>query len=116
MRGYYIRNSYFFLYFCTDFNLSSKMQPFELPEYEGVLLLEEVVDVKELVVYNDDINTFEHVINTLVQICGHEHSQAEQCAILIHTKGKCSVKLGSYDELVPMRTGIVDRGICAEIF
>ena len=92
------------------------MQPFELPEYEGVLLLEEVVDVKELVVYNDDINTFEHVINTLVQICGHEHSQAEQCAILIHTKGKCSVKLGSYDELVPMRTGILDRGICAEIF
>ena len=49
------------------------MQPFELPEYEGVLLLEEVVDVKELVVYNDDINTFEHVINTLVQICGHEN-------------------------------------------
>jgi ATP-dependent Clp protease adaptor protein ClpS len=93
----------------------NKMQPFELPEYEGVLLLEEVVDEKELVVYNDDINTFDHVINTLIQVCGHQQQQAEQCTILIHTIGRCSVKLGSYEELVPMRTGIVDRGICAEI-
>lgn len=83
-----------------------------------VEVLEEDVDseaVRDLVVYNDDVNTFDHVINTLIRICQHSAEQAEQCTYLIHYKGKCTVKNGSFPELVPMRQGIVDAGINAEI-
>lgn len=69
----------------------------------------------ELVVFNDDVNTFEHVTETLIKICKHTQEQAEQCTLLIHYKGKCSVKLGVFEELVPMRQAICDRGISAEI-
>lgn len=79
-----------------------------------------LVDVLEdeersLVVFNDDFNTFDHVINTLVKVCGHTAIQAEQCAFIIHYKGKCSVKSGSYDELKPMRDSIREAGIDARI-
>lgn len=74
-----------------------------------------IEDVYDLVVYNDDVNTFEHVINSLVEICGHVPTQAEQCAMLIHYKGKCSVRRGSFDEMAKMRGGICDRGISAEV-
>jgi ATP-dependent Clp protease adaptor protein ClpS len=87
-------------------------------EFEEELeVLEEVdhTDVKDLIVYNDDVNTFEHVINTLVKVCRHTHEQAEQCTIIIHYKGKCAVKKGTMDELKPMRQGICDRGISAVI-
>lgn len=86
-------------------------------EQEDVDLLEEVklTDSYELVVFNDDINTFDHVINTLIKICGHTAEQAEQCTLIIHYKGKCSVKIGSFEELTPMRQAICDRGISAEI-
>lgn len=84
-----------------------------------VLVEEEVVldDVKlySLVVFNDDVNTFDHVIETLVEYCGHTYEQAEQCTLIIHFKGKCAVKNGDYEELVPIRTAITDRGISAEI-
>lgn len=84
---------------------------------EEVDLLEEIrtTDVNELVVFNDDVNTFEHVINTLIKVCGHSPEQAEQCTWIIHYKGKCTVKLGAFDELKPMRQGICDKGISAEI-
>lgn len=84
---------------------------------EDVALLEEVgsADKYELVVFNDDVNTFEHVIQTLVQVCSHTLEQAEQCTLLIHHKGKCSVKVGDLNSLTPMRQGICDRGISAEI-
>jgi ATP-dependent Clp protease adaptor protein ClpS len=72
-------------------------------------------EANELVVFNDDVNTFEHVINTLIKICGHSVEQAEQCTWIIHYKGKCSVKLGSFEELVPMRQAICDKGISAEV-
>lgn len=72
-------------------------------------------DIKDLVVYNDEVNTFDHVITTLVKVCSHTAEQAEQCTLLIHYKGKCSVKKGSFTELLPMRQGIVDAGINAEI-
>lgn len=75
----------------------------------------ETTDVRDLVVFNDDINTFEHVIETLIMICKHTTEQAEQCTWLIHHKGKCTVKNGSYDELKPMREGICDAGIEARI-
>ena len=68
-----------------------------------------------LVVWNDDVTTFDWVIETLVQICGHTHEQAEQCAMIIHTKGKYSVKEGSYDHLKPMCEAITERGIGATI-
>ncbi|MFB9864733.1 ATP-dependent Clp protease adaptor ClpS [Rufibacter immobilis] len=87
----------------------------EILEQEDVLLLEETTDMRELVVYNDDVNTFEHVINTLVQVCKHTQEQAEQCTMLIHYKGKCSVKLGTFTELQTMCTAIHDRGISADI-
>ncbi|MCU0430895.1 MAG: ATP-dependent Clp protease adaptor ClpS [Cytophagaceae bacterium] len=96
------------------------MKPYSsaLPfEQEEVALEEEVqsTDQFDLVVFNDDFNTFDHVINTLVNVCGHGLEQAEQCTLIIHYKGKCAVKKGTFDELRPMRQGICDRGISAEI-
>ena len=72
-------------------------------------------DVKSLVVYNDDFNTFEHVTNTLIKVCEHEAQQAEQCTYLIHYKGRCAVKSGNYQKLKPMREGISEAGIKAAI-
>ena len=90
------------------------MNPFE---QEELALLEEVQtsEMLDLVVFNDDVNTFEHVINTLIKICGHSPEQAEQCTWIIHYKGKCAVKKGSFEELKPMRQGVCDHGISAEI-
>ena len=85
-------------------------------EEEVEVLVDEVtVDERDLMVYNDDYNTFDHVINTLVKVCKHSLQQAEQCTWLIHYKGKCSVKKGSYEELKPLKDGICDAGIDAKI-
>ena len=81
-------------------------------------LTENVVDSIEernLVVYNDDFNTFDHVIDTLIRVCKHEVKQAEQCTYLIHYKGKCAVKDGTYEKLKPMKEGISEAGIKAVI-
>jgi len=75
----------------------------------------ETVDEMDLVVFNDDINTFDHVINTLIRVCKHTPEQAEQCTLLIHHKGKCSVKNGTFDFLRPMRQAICEAGIDARI-
>ncbi|GAB4033598.1 ATP-dependent Clp protease adaptor ClpS [Spirosoma gilvum] len=94
------------------------MQPFEENDWStDVDVLDEVIetDVHNLVVFNDDINTFDHVIETLIDVCKHTPEQAEQCTLLIHYKGKCTVKNGSWDELVPMRNEICRRGISAEV-
>jgi ATP-dependent Clp protease adaptor protein ClpS len=72
-------------------------------------------ELKNLVVFNDDVNTFDHVIETLVKVCKHTREQAEQCAMIVHHRGKCSVKSGAMDELKPMRDAICDRGIDARI-
>lgn len=68
-----------------------------------------------LIVWNDNVNTFEWVIETLVEICGHTHEQAEQCAFIIHFHGKYAVKQGDYEALKPMREAIAERGINATI-
>jgi ATP-dependent Clp protease adaptor protein ClpS len=68
-----------------------------------------------LVVFNDDHNSFDHVINTLIKVCKHNKIQAEQCTHLIHYKGKCRVKEGPYNYLKPMKDGITDAGINAVI-
>ena len=69
----------------------------------------------QLVVFNDDVNTFEWVIQSLVEICDHTYEQAEQCAIYIHFKGKYAVKHGTEDELIPMKDALHDRGISASV-
>ena len=69
----------------------------------------------QLIVWNDEVNTFEWVIETLEQVCGHTHEQAEQCAYIIHFKGKYAVKQGEYEELKPQCDAITGRGIGATI-
>lgn len=71
--------------------------------------------VRELVLYNDDVNTFEHVIEALIEVCEHDLVQAEQCTYIVHYNGKCSVKNGSYLRLKPMKEGLTDRGLSAVI-
>lgn len=90
----------------TDFDIEEEIQKKEDIGIESM---------RDLMVYNDDFNTFEHVINTLVKVCKHDIHQAEQCTFLIHYKGKCSVKKGMYEELKPMREAITSEGIKASI-
>lgn len=68
-----------------------------------------------LIVWNDEVNTFEWVIETLMEVCGHSHEQAEQCSYFIHYKGKYPVKQGSYDDLKPQCDAITERGINATV-
>jgi ATP-dependent Clp protease adaptor protein ClpS len=82
---------------------------------EDLLLEEEVVKHNEIVLYNDDVNTFDHVIDTLIYACEHTPEQAEQCSIIVHYKGKCTVKTGIYDELEPRCSMLLDAGLSAEI-
>jgi ATP-dependent Clp protease adaptor protein ClpS len=84
-------------------------------EENDVAVLDETTDLYDLVVFNDDVNTFDHVIKTLMKVCKHTLEQAEQCTILIHYRGKCAVKMGSFDELRPMREAICEAGIDAKI-
>lgn len=80
-----------------------------------MLTLTEVVENHALIVWNDEVNTFDHVIESLIQICDHSPEQAEQCALLIHFKGKYAVKGGSFDVLRPQCEALIDRGINATI-
>ncbi|MGH2664304.1 ATP-dependent Clp protease adaptor ClpS [Flavobacterium sp.] len=80
-----------------------------------VSVLEAVGVNNEIVLYNDDVNTFDHVIETLIRVCKHDELQAEQCALLVHYKGKCTVKTGSFDELKPQCTQLLEAGLSAEI-
>ena len=82
---------------------------------EEVDVLEDISNNNEIVLYNDDVNTFDHVIDTLIRVCEHTKEQAEQCAILVHYKGRCTVKTGSYDELKPQCSSLLDAGLSAEI-
>ncbi|HLZ88865.1 MAG TPA: ATP-dependent Clp protease adaptor ClpS [Puia sp.] len=84
-------------------------------ELEDIDVLTATEDPFSLIVWNDEVNTFEWVIETLMEVCGHSQEQAEQCAMIIHTKGKYAVKRGSYDELKPQCDAITDRGIGATI-
>jgi ATP-dependent Clp protease adaptor protein ClpS len=86
-----------------------------IQEQNEVVNLEALIDENGLVLYNDDINTFDHVINSLVKICKHEPLQAEQCAWIVHLNGKCKVKNGNYEELEPLCVALLDRGISASI-
>ena len=84
-------------------------------QWDETDILTSVEEPCNLIVWNDEVNTFEWVIDTLMEICGHSHEQAEQCAYIIHFQGKYAVKNGSYDELKPKCDAITDRGIGATV-
>jgi len=87
-----------------------------LEKIQEELTLEESIGLNnEIVLYNDDVNTFDHVIETLVYVCEHTWEQAEQCAILVHYKGKCTVKTGELEKLKPLCTALLEAGLSAEI-
>ncbi len=82
---------------------------------EKVESLASLLESHSLVVYNDDVNSFDHVIESLIKVCRHDPIQAEQCTWIIHNNGKCQVKVGNYEKLEPMCTALLDRGISAVI-
>ncbi len=82
----------------------------EVAEVEELL-----VDEFDLILYNDDVNTFDHVINQLVKYCDHHVVQAEQCAYIVHYNGKCQVKHGGFDQLRPICEALLEKGLTAKI-
>ena len=82
---------------------------------EQLLLDEQETLQNELVLFNDDVNTFDHVINTLIRVCEHSPEQAEQCSLIVHHNGKCTVKTGEYDDLKPRCSALLEAGLSAEI-
>lgn len=82
---------------------------------EEVLVLDNSSEQHRIVLYNDDFNTFDFVIESLINICGHSPEQAEQCTFLVHYKGKCTVKTGGYELLKPMHEKLISRSLTAEL-
>ncbi len=89
---------------------SPKISP--LPQDDAAVLEDSGCN---LVLHNDDIHTFDYVIKALVDICRITYAQAEQCTILVHCHGKCTIKHGSYDDLLPMHTALIDKQLTSEI-
>ena len=100
------------MYFCTMKGVNPHIETDSLNETD---VLTSTEDPCNLVVWNDDVNTFEWVIETLMEVCGHSEVQAEQCAYIIHFHGKYAVKNGSYDDLKPQCDAITERGINATV-
>ena len=82
---------------------------------EELLQDEKTVKQYEIVLFNDDVNTFEHVIDTLIDVCEHTPEQAEQCSLIVHYNGKCTVKTGEYNDLKPRCSRLLQAGLNAEI-
>ncbi|MEJ1223554.1 ATP-dependent Clp protease adaptor ClpS [Sediminicola sp. 1XM1-17] len=82
---------------------------------EQLLLEEDTVKQNEIILFNDDVNTFDYVIETLVQVCDHTSEQAEQCSLIVHYNGKCTVKTGEYSDLKPRCSKLLLAGLNAEI-
>ena len=82
---------------------------------ESIDVLEQLIKEYEIVLYNDDVNSFDFVIDALIDVCEHDPIQAEQCTMLVHYKGKCAVKTGSYEELKPKCSKLLELGLSAEI-
>ena len=82
---------------------------------EHIIEQELLVEQSELLLYNDDINTFDHVINMLCKYCEHDLIQAEQCAWIVHNNGKCMVKRGEFTKLKPICSALLDAGLSAKI-
>ncbi|MEG0925301.1 MULTISPECIES: ATP-dependent Clp protease adaptor ClpS [Chryseobacterium] len=99
-------------------NFYNSIKDYENPKRqyeEEVLVLDDTDDVYKLVLHNDDIHTFDYVIDSLIEICKHTMEQAEQCTMLVHYKGKCTVKTGSLDVLKPMHEKLISRELTSEI-
>ncbi|MDO8995564.1 ATP-dependent Clp protease adaptor ClpS [Sediminibacterium sp.] len=96
----------------SDFYFSNSPQTWEAVDSDTDTI---IADTFSLIVWNDEVNTFEWVIETLMEVCGHSLEQAEQCALFVHHKGKYAVKKGDYDTLKPMCNSITDRGIGATV-
>jgi ATP-dependent Clp protease adaptor protein ClpS len=82
---------------------------------EEKFVSEKISDQHEIILYNDDVNTFDHVINTLIHACDHTPEQAEQCSLIVHYNGKCAVKTGTYEDLKPRCTMLLNADLNAEI-
>ena len=93
-----------------------------MPEHQSDIEIQEAAAVStetdsehQIILHNDDVNTFDHVIETLVAVCDHTYLQAEQCAYIVHFNGKCSVKSGSLQYLTPRCSLLLDAGLSAEV-
>ncbi|MBU2526946.1 MAG: ATP-dependent Clp protease adaptor ClpS [Bacteroidetes bacterium] len=73
----------------------------------------DVLSLNEIILYNDDVNTFDYVIETLMDVCEHTQEQAHQCSLIVHYKGKCCVKTGTFNELEPRCQQLLDAGLSA---
>jgi ATP-dependent Clp protease adaptor protein ClpS len=82
---------------------------------EEVDVLEQEVNQHEIVLHNDDVNTFDFVMDSLIDVCEHTLEQAEQCTMLVHYKGKCTVKTGEYKDLKPRCSKLLTLGLSAEL-
>ena len=82
---------------------------------EDFLVAEKTVNQNEIVLFNDDVNTFDYVIDTLMDVCDHTSEQAEQCSLIVHYNGKCTVKTGEYSDLEPRCSKLLQAGLSAEI-
>ena len=87
----------------------------EIQSWDETDVLTTTEESCNLIVWNDEVNTFEWVIDTLIDVCGHTEEQAEQCALIIHTNGKYAVQTGTFKKLKPKCEAIIDRGIGATI-
>ncbi|WP_226064474.1 ATP-dependent Clp protease adaptor ClpS [Kaistella polysaccharea] len=100
------------------YNIPVNIKDYENPqrEYEeDVAVLEKEDDVYKIILWNDDVNSFDYVIDALVEICEHTLEQAEQCTFLVHYKGKCTVKTGSLEKLKPMHEKLLARSLTSEL-
>jgi ATP-dependent Clp protease adaptor protein ClpS len=86
----------------------------EKEQSEGSIL-EQKSPLYDLVLFNDDVNTFDWVIETLIEVCEHDALQAEQCAYIVHYKGKCTVKSGDFEFLEPLQRELSNRNLSAEV-
>ena len=100
------------------YNIPTNIKDYENPqrEYEeDVAVLEKEDEVYKIILWNDEVNTFDYVIDALVEICEHTLEQAEQCTFLVHYKGKCTVKTGSLEKLKPMHEKLLSRSLTSEL-
>ena len=95
-------------------NLSNNNKP-QINKEKETVLMTEIGQEHELILFNDDVNTFDHVIETLVSVCDHTYEQAEQCAYIVHFSGKCTVKKGKYSYLETLCLKLLQADLSAEI-
>jgi ATP-dependent Clp protease adaptor protein ClpS len=95
--------------------MNGKMMQTETQELTKIVTVEKDAVEHEIILFNDEVNTFDWVIVSLMEVCQHSAEQAEQCALITHYKGKCGVKSGSWDELKPRCENLLERGLSAEI-